>query len=192
MVLCATGDMGPGIHHVVLDGYAPRCITRARLLQPSGSVVRGLRVRDMLVGYAWSVDCGIEFLGWVKRVIGSRGKPGVSPTGSPDSFSTRPGYTSTSLPWSRGASRVIAGRYGVGLRRLWERCSWDNPRRGCAGRVRDRPVLRGTGDCGEARVKDTAVRSYGPTFRGVLFRELRPNGVLRSTSMIQRRSIAHW
>ncbi len=33
-------------------------------------------VRDMLVGYAWSVDCGIEFLEWCKRGMGSRGKPG--------------------------------------------------------------------------------------------------------------------
>lgn len=33
-------------------------------------------VRDMVVGYAWDVDSGIEFLGWCKRGMGSRGKPG--------------------------------------------------------------------------------------------------------------------
>ena len=65
-----------GLHLVAVDGYAPRCIAHARLLQPSGPMVRGLRVRDMLIGYAWSVDCGMEFLGRLKRVIGSRGEPG--------------------------------------------------------------------------------------------------------------------
>jgi hypothetical protein len=33
-------------------------------------------VRDMIVGYATCVDSGIEFLGWVKRGKGSKGKPG--------------------------------------------------------------------------------------------------------------------
>jgi len=32
-------------------------------------------VRDTLVGYAWDMDSGIEFLGWCKRGRGSRGKP---------------------------------------------------------------------------------------------------------------------
>ena len=26
-----------------------------------------------MIGCAWSVDCGMEFLGWVKRVMGSKG-----------------------------------------------------------------------------------------------------------------------
>ena len=29
-----------------------------------------------MIGYAWSVDCGMEFSGWVKRVVESRGKRG--------------------------------------------------------------------------------------------------------------------
>src|SRR3712207_4523317 len=33
-------------------------------------------VRDMIVGYATCVASGIEFLGWVERGKGSRGKPG--------------------------------------------------------------------------------------------------------------------
>ncbi len=33
-------------------------------------------VRDMLVGYAGCMDSGIMFLGWCKRGMGSRGKPG--------------------------------------------------------------------------------------------------------------------
>ena len=32
-------------------------------------------VRDMLVGYAWDMDSGIEFLEWCKRGKGMRGKP---------------------------------------------------------------------------------------------------------------------
>jgi ATP-dependent protease HslVU (ClpYQ) peptidase subunit len=32
-------------------------------------------VRDMIVGYAGCLDSGVRFLGWVKRGMGSRGKP---------------------------------------------------------------------------------------------------------------------
>lgn len=32
-------------------------------------------VRDMVVGYAGCMDCGIEFLDWCKRGMSSRGKP---------------------------------------------------------------------------------------------------------------------
>jgi ATP-dependent protease HslVU (ClpYQ) peptidase subunit len=32
-------------------------------------------VRDMVVGYAGCLDSGVRFLGWVKRGMGSRGKP---------------------------------------------------------------------------------------------------------------------
>jgi hypothetical protein len=32
-------------------------------------------IRDMVVGYAGCLDSGVKFLGWVKRGMGSRGKP---------------------------------------------------------------------------------------------------------------------
>jgi len=32
-------------------------------------------VRDMVVGYAGCLDSGVRFLGWVRRGMGSRGKP---------------------------------------------------------------------------------------------------------------------
>jgi hypothetical protein len=40
-----------------------RSVTRGRglALRPSFML---LVLRDMLVGYAWSVDCSMEFLGW--------------------------------------------------------------------------------------------------------------------------------
>ena len=36
-------------------------------------------VRDMIVGYAGCLDSGVRFLGWVKRGMGSRGKPNDFP-----------------------------------------------------------------------------------------------------------------
>ena len=96
--------------------------------RPSGSTAPSAflgRLRDMLVGYAWSVDSGMEFLEWVKRVMGSRGKPGdrdhrvhrTPPRRDRDSTSTRDPRSDT----YRGG---CLGDREVGRKLRWARCSW--------------------------------------------------------------------